>query len=190
MLEAHVRPPPVLRLRALAAFAGVGRLVGVGGLEMRLADIAGRIARLGEAAGVARLARGIGQVDAVVRHAVRARQQAGQDRGARRLAHQVGRDAGREARAVARQHVEMRRLHLAALEAVAIGALLVGGDEQDIHGALLAQSFIRVRCRPPSRSRASGADRCRSSAEILGRRAGRIVHADRLQPLDHAPASP
>ena len=27
------------------------------------------------------------------------------------------------------QHVEVRRLHLASLEAVAVGALLVGGDE-------------------------------------------------------------
>jgi hypothetical protein len=132
MLEAHVGTGPVLRLRALPALLAAGRLEGVGRLEMRLADIAGAEARPREAAGIARLAGGVGQVDAVVRHAVGARQEAGEDRGARRLAHQVGRDAGGEARALGRQQVEVRCLHLAALETVAIGALLVGCDEQDI----------------------------------------------------------
>ena len=38
----------------------------------------------------------------------------------------------RKARAVARHLVEVRRLDLAALETVAVGALLVGRDEQDV----------------------------------------------------------
>jgi len=99
---------------------------------MRLADVACAVPRLCEGAGIARFACRVGQVDAIVGDAVRRRQQAGQDRRSRRLANEIRRDAGREARAFACQHVEMRRLHLAAFEAVAVGALLVGRDEQDI----------------------------------------------------------
>ena len=137
VLETHVGPVPVPRLRRGAAFRRAGRREVVRRLEVRLADVAGAVARFRERAREAGLAGRIRQIDAVIRDAVRRRQQAGEDRRARWLAHHVRRDAGGEARAFARQHVEVRRPDPAAFEAVAIRALLVRGDEEDVQVPVL-----------------------------------------------------
>jgi hypothetical protein len=129
MVEAHVGTTPILRLHSQATLGRACWLKGIGRLEVRLADVTCAVPRLGEGAGIARLACRVREVDSVVRHSVGARQETGEDRGAGRLAHQVRRDAGREAAPLGGQHVEMRRLHPAPFEAVAVGALLVGGDE-------------------------------------------------------------
>src|SRR5688572_14875255 len=132
VLEAHIRAAPVRVLVAVAALGRAGGLEGVRGGEVRLADVAGAVAGARESGGETRAADFRIEVDAVVGDAVRVRQQAGQDRSARGLAHQVGRDARRESRAGARHGVEVRRLDLAALEAVAVAALLVRGDEDNV----------------------------------------------------------
>jgi hypothetical protein len=130
VLEAHVGAGPVLRLVGIAALGRAGGREGMRGGEVRLADVAGAVARAPEGAGEARLAELRLEVDAVVGDAVRVGQQPRQDRRARRLAHQVRRDARREARAFAGEAVEVRRLYLAPLEPVAVAALLVRGDEK------------------------------------------------------------
>ena len=136
--DPHVRAVPfgTVARRALAAFRRAGRRERVRRREVRLADQRGVVAVASERPRVAARAHRFGQVDAVVVDAMRARQEAGQDRGARRLADEVGRDARREARARARHRVEVRRLHAPSFEAVAIGALLVGSDEEDVGLAL------------------------------------------------------
>ena len=106
--------------------------------EMRLADQRRIIAGAGQLGGEALLRRFGRQVDAIVADTMGARQQARQDRGACWLAYQVRRDAAAEQHAIARDLVEMRRMHLAAHHAQAIGAVLIGRDEQDIR-ALVAQ---------------------------------------------------
>ena len=72
--------------------------------------------------------------------AVGARQEAGEDGGARWLADDAGGDDGFQAQAFGSKQVEVRRLYFAAAKAVAIAALLVGGDEEDVglgHGGLV-----------------------------------------------------
>ena len=94
---------------------------------MRLADVAGAVARARERAGETGFADFRIEIDAVVRDAVRVGQKP--VRIEAREAGEVRRDAGREARAGARHAIEVRRLDLAALEPVAVAALLVRGDE-------------------------------------------------------------
>ena len=134
MAEAHIGPEPgrIEIGRAVAAFRRAGRRKGAAGREMGLADER-RVVALGvERRRKAAFARLRAQVDTVVRHAVGQRQQAGQHRRARGLAHQVRRDARIEMRPLRRQPVQMRRLHAPAGKAVAVGALLVGSDEEDV----------------------------------------------------------
>ena len=147
MIEPHVGAVPVRRVVGAAhrAFRCAGGFEAVRGTEVRLADQSGGIAGLGQGATVAcRAGRGW-QVDAVVRHAVGKREQPGEYGCARGLAHQVGRDGRRETGAVACHFVQVRRLDAPSLEAIAIGTLLVGGDEKDI--GLFVHGFIQVGCR-------------------------------------------
>ena len=134
MAEAHIGPEPgrVETGRAVAAFRRAGRREGAAGREMRLADEGRVVALRAQRRCEAALAHFRAQVDAVVRHAVGQRQEASQHGGTRGLAHQVRRDAGVEMGPFRRQPVQMRRLHAPAGEAVAVGALLVGGDEEDV----------------------------------------------------------
>ena len=175
MAEAHIGPEPgrVETGRAVAAFRRAGRREGAAGREMRLADegrvVALRVERRCEAA----FARLRAQVDAVVRHAVGQRQEAGQHGGPRGLAHKVRRDAGVEMRPLRRQPVEMRGLHAPAGEAVAVGALLVGGDEEDVrpvgHGASprgvkgVSRMLRRFPWRRRARASAGAARECRNA---------------------------
>ena len=134
VLKTHVRPEPirpVLRL-ALVAFRRARRRKGGFGRKMGLADKTGLITRARQRAREAGLAHARIEIDAVVPHTVRQRQQAGEYRRTRRLAHQIRRDAGGETRALLRKPVDMRRLDVFVFETVAVGALLVGGDEQDV----------------------------------------------------------
>ena len=134
VLKSHVRSAPVgpVARLALVALGRAGRRERRLGREVRLAEKRGLVAGARQRAREPALAdRGI-EIDAVVPDAVRERQQPGQYRGARRLAHEVGRDVRGEARALAGEPIEMRRADAGILEAVAVGALLVGGDQQDV----------------------------------------------------------
>ena len=134
MLEPHIGAIPVVTIlcRGLHTFRRAGRLMGVIGREMRLAEIGGVIACRCQRSGEPLVPGLRRQVDAVVVNAVRARQLAGQDRGARRLADDTGCDRVGETCSLGSQLVEMRCLDFATLDAEAVGAVLVGGDEQDI----------------------------------------------------------
>src|SRR5687767_212649 len=143
MLKAHIGAGPVGILVAVAALRRAGGLESMRGREVSLADVAGAVARARERAGETGLAYLRIEVDAVVRDAVCVRQQTGEDRRARGLADEVRRDAGREARAFARHAIEVRRLHLAAFETVAVAALLVRSNENDVqlHSGVTPAAF-------------------------------------------------
>ena len=134
VIEPHVRPEPAWAEigLALVAFRRAGRLEGRLGCKVRLADECGFITAFGERAGeTLRTDFGI-KIDAVVPHAMRQWQQSSEYGRARLLAYEVGRDAGIKARAVTREPVEMRRFDFGALETVAVAALLVGSDKQNV----------------------------------------------------------
>src|SRR5688572_30266635 len=99
MLKAHIGAGPVGILVAVAALGRAGGLESVRGREVRLADVAGAVARAREGAGEARLADLRIEVDAVVGDAVGIRKKPRKDGGPRWLADKVRCDARREARA-------------------------------------------------------------------------------------------
>ena len=150
MFEPHVRAEPaaVVQFAVEAVLGRAGRREGRLGREVCLADERGRVAGPGECAGEALFTDCRIEVDAVVPDAVRERQHAGQYRGARGLADQVGRDRGLEPGAVACEPVQVRRQYFRPLESVAVAALLVGRDEQDVgsvrrgrHGAFFPSTL-------------------------------------------------
>jgi hypothetical protein len=137
VLEAEVRTVPIVgdARRALDRFDLARGQVRKRGREMRLAE---------EGRGVTgptqqrrdRTVRGVGrQVDPVARDAVRRRVGAREDRRARGLAQRVLRARRREAGALRRERVETRcRAQRAAFHPERVGALLVGRDQEHIHG--------------------------------------------------------
>src|SRR5688500_13794914 len=80
MFEPHVGPGPVRVLIAVAALRRAGGLESMGGREVCLADVAGAVGRARERAGETGFADLRIEIDAVVRDAVRVRQQTGEDR--------------------------------------------------------------------------------------------------------------
>ena len=144
VLEAHVRSTPVVGVipRREFAFRRAGRLEGVLGRKVRLADEAGGIACCGELPAESRRADLRVEVDPVIPRPVGERQQSGQDRRTRRLADVVGGDARGKARALLRHQIEVRRLDRTAFETEAVAALLVRSDEQDVGTYGEAQSVF------------------------------------------------
>ena len=134
VLKAHVGAEPggtVLRLALVAFGCSGGRERGTRG-EMRLAQECRVVACARERAGKAALTHPRIEVNPVVPYAVRERKLPGQYGGARRLTHEIRRDARGEARAVPREPVDVRHADVGILETVAVRALLVGGDEEDV----------------------------------------------------------
>lgn len=99
---------------------------------MRLADQRRCIARLGQLPGEAAISDLGAQIDAIVLDAMGLGQLAGQDRGPRGLADRRRGDAGRRMDAFGPQPVQMGCLDPPPGEPIAIGALLVRGNEDDI----------------------------------------------------------
>jgi hypothetical protein len=99
------------------------------GREVRLADERGVITGASQAARESGLAQRFRQIDAVVRYAVRQRQQPGQYRRARRLANEVRRDCSVKPCAGPCHGVKMRRLYAPPGESEAVGPLLVRRHE-------------------------------------------------------------
>src|SRR5690606_29626840 len=130
----HVGTEPCLGIarRAMLAFRPACRRVGMVAGKVRLAQKGGVIAAGGQASGKSGLARRDVQVDTVVAHPVRQREQAGQYRRPGRLAHQAWRDAGSESGAVMGQVVEVRRPYSPSFESEAVTAVLIRSDEEDI----------------------------------------------------------
>ena len=145
VLEPHVGAIPVSSPSSpttCKTFRRAGRFANVVvGRKMRLTEERRIIA--GIAASVAGHALGSPisgfEVDAVVVHTVGTWQHPGQDRRPCRLTDDARCDAGGKPRALGREPVEVRRLDPPPLESETVGALLVGGDEQEVgsgHGGI------------------------------------------------------
>ena len=143
VIEPHIRPA-----LASGGIFGAGDAFGcaviakdmIGG-KMRFADDPSGVPRSRERSGKAFFTDFGIKVDPVIMYAVGARQQPGQDRSTRRLAHSTRGDDRFQTGAFAGQNIQMWRLDIAAAKAIAITALLVGCDEQDIWACHLRAAF-------------------------------------------------
>ena len=133
--------------------------------EVRLAEHRGAVPGAAEQRRDRPLGRVGRQIDAVAGHAVGRRIGAGQDRRPRRLAQRVLRAGGGEASALRGERVEpRRRAERRSLDPERVGALLVGRDQQDVHGRNYAPgprggARWKLCARPTSASRRSPTSR-------------------------------
>ena len=134
VLKPHVGAVPRIGIavRRLETLRRASRLERVVGRKMRLTEIGCFIPCRGHCSSKPLLANRRIKVDAIVMHSVGAAKLTCQDGGARRLANHGRGDAIGETRAVCGQLIQMRGFDVAPFMAHAIGAVLVGRNQQDV----------------------------------------------------------